>query len=101
MKIVLMMMATLILISCANKPIIDSRGGSGNIPRDAVRVHDDMYTCKAIAEEHTNPIIESSKKVYNLTRARLLWIVPKAEDKYKKIYERCLEARGHAVLTWE
>ena len=97
----LMMMATLILISCANKPIIDSRGGSGTIPRDAVRVHDDMYTCKAIAEEHTNPIIESSKKVYNLTRARLLWIVPKAEDKYKKIYERCLEARGHAVLTWE
>ena len=53
-----MMMATLILISCANKPIIDSRGGSGNIPRDAVRVHDDMYTCKAIAEDNTNKSFE-------------------------------------------
>ena len=90
-----------LLVGCASTPIIDSRGGSGNIPRDAERVHDDMYTCRAIAEDHTNPIIETSKKVYNLTRARLLWIPPKAENKYKNIYQKCLEARGHSVLSWE
>ena len=97
----LMMMATLILISCANKPIIDSRGGSGNIPHNAERQHDDMYTCKAIAEDNTNPIWEAGKKVYNVTRIRFLNLTPKAPDNYKQIMEKCLEGRGHQVLIWE
>tara|TARA_R100001230_G_C5538285_1_gene69865 strand:- start:278 stop:583 length:306 start_codon:yes stop_codon:yes gene_type:complete len=101
MKIVLMMMATLILISCANKPIIDSRGGSGNIPHNAERQHDDMYTCKAIAEDNTNPVWEAGKKVYNVTRIRFLNLTPKAPDNYKIIMEKCLEGRGHQVLIWE
>ena len=96
-----MMMATLILISCANKPIIDSRGGSGNIPHNAERQHDDMYTCKAIAEDNTNPIWEAGKKVYNVTRIRFLNLTPKAPDNYKQIMEKCLEGRGHQVLIWE
>lgn len=97
----LMMMATLILISCANKPIIDSRGGSGNIPHNAERQHDDMYTCKAIAEDNTNPVWEAGKKVYNVTRIRFLNLTPKAPDNYKQIMEKCLEGRGHQVLIWE
>ena len=95
------MMATLILISCANKPIIDSRGGSGNIPHNAERQHDDMYTCKAIAEDNTNPVWEAGKKVYNVTRIRFLNLTPKAPDNYKQIMEKCLEGRGHQVLIWE
>lgn len=97
----LMMMATLILISCANKPIIDSRGGSGNIPHNAERQHDDMYTCKAIAEDNTNPVWEAGKKIYNVTRIRFLNLTPKAPDNYKQIMEKCLEGRGHQVLIWE
>ena len=49
-----------LLTSCSIKPIIDSRGGSGNIPHNAERQHDDMYTCKAIAEDNTNPVWEVS-----------------------------------------
>ena len=94
-------MATLILISCANKPIIDSRGGSGNIPHNAERQHDDMYTCKAIAEDNTNPVWEAGKKLYNVTRIRFLNLTPKAPDNYKQIMEKCLEGRGHQVLIWE
>ena len=101
MKIVLMMMATLILISCANKPIIDSRGGSGNIPHNAEIQHDDMYTCKAIAEDNTHPVWEAGKKLYNVTRIRFLNLTPKAPDNDKQIMEKCLEGRGHQVLIWE
>ena len=49
-----------LLTSCSVKPIIDSSGGSGNIPHNAERQHDDMYTCKAIAEDNTNPVWEVS-----------------------------------------
>ena len=87
----LMMMATLILISCANKPIIDSRGGSGNIPHNAERQHDDLYTCESIAKDNTNLVWETGKKIYNITRIRFLNITPKAPDNYKIIMEKCLE----------
>ena len=90
-----------LLTSCSVKPIIDSRGGSGNIPHNAERQHDDMYTCKAIAEDNTNPVWETGKKVYNITRIRFLNLTPKAPDNYKQIMEKCLEGRGHQVLIWE
>lgn len=95
----LMLMA--FLTSCSVKPIIDSRGGSGNIPHNAERQHDDMYTCKAIAEDNTNPIWEVGKKVYNVTRIRFLNLTPKAPDNYKQIMENCLEGRGHNILLWQ
>ena len=95
----LMLMA--LLTSCSVKPIIDSRGGSGNIPHNAERQHDDMYTCKAIAEDNTNPVWEVSKKVYNVTRIRFLNLTPKAPDNYKIIMEKCLEGRWHQVLICE
>jgi hypothetical protein len=60
-----------------------------------------MYTCKAIAEDNTNPIWEAGKKVYNVTRIRFLNLTPKAPDNYKQIMEKCLEGRGHQVLIWE
>ena len=97
----LTMMAALILISCANKPIIDSRGGSGNIPHNAERQHDDLYTCESIAKDNTNAVWETGKKIYNVTRIRFLNITPKAPDNYKIIMEKCLEGRGHQVLIWE
>ena len=99
--LLLMILATVSLAACASTPIIDSRGGSGNIPHDAQRVHDDMYTCKSIAEDNTNIAWETSKKIYNISRAQFLWLPPKAEDRYKKIYEACLTGRGHMVLEWE
>ncbi len=90
-----------LLTSCSVKPIIDSRGGSGNIPHNAERQHDDLYTCEAIAKDNTNALWETSKKIYNLSRIRLLNITPKAPDNYKLIMERCLSGRGHQVLIWE
>ena len=86
-KITLSLILMVLLTSCSVKPIIDSRGGSGKIPHNAERQHDDMYTCKAIAEDNTNPVWEVSKKVYNITRIRFLNLTPKAPDNYKIIME--------------
>ena len=86
-----MIMLGTFITSCSVKPIIDSRGGSGNIPHNAERQHDDMYTCKAIAEDNTNQVWEVSKKIYNVTRIRFLNLTPKAPDNYKIIMEKCLQ----------
>ena len=101
MKKVLIVLTLFSLTACTSMPVVDSRGGSGNIPHNAERQHDDMYTCKAIAEDNTNPIWEAGKKVYNVTRIRFLNLTPKAPDNYKQIMEKCLEGRGHQVLIWE
>ena len=101
MKKVLIVLTLFSLTACASMPVVDSRGGRGNIPHNAERQHDDMYTCKAIAEDNTNPIWEAGKKVYNVTRIRFLNLTPKAPDNYKQIMEKCLEGRGHQVLIWE
>ncbi len=90
-----------LFVGCAGKPIIDSRGGSGNIEHNAERMHDDLQTCKAIAKDETNFVWESSKKIYNLSRMQLLWLPPKAEDTYKEIVVNCMEGRGHQVLSWK
>tara|TARA_Y100000361_G_scaffold126227_1_gene120074 strand:+ start:338 stop:634 length:297 start_codon:yes stop_codon:yes gene_type:complete len=95
------MIVFLLLVGCASTPIIDSRGGSGNIPHNAERQHDDLYTCEAIAKDNTNALWETSKKIYNVSRIRFLNITPKAPNNYKIIMEKCLEGRGHQVLIWE
>ena len=101
MKNLILIIALVSLTACAAKPIIDSRGGSGNIPHNAERQHDDLYTCESIAKDNTNAFWEAGKKIYNISRIRVLNITPKAPDNYKIIMEKCLEGRGHQVLIWE
>ena len=100
MKKVLIVLTLFSLTACASMPVVDSRGGSGNIPHNAERQHDDMYTCKAIAEDNTNPIWEAGKKVYNVTRIRFLNLTPKAIDKKATMINKCLENRGYSIL-WQ
>jgi hypothetical protein len=89
------------LTACASTPIIDSRGGSGNIAHDAERQHDDLYTCKSIAEDNTNNLLEVTKKGYNwVLRPRTLWLMPELKDKKKSIIEACMTGRGHQILEW-
>jgi len=90
------------LTACASTPIIDSRGGSGNIAHNAERQHDDLYTCLAIAEDNTNNLLEATKKGYNwLVRPRTLWLMPELTDKKKLIVENCMTGRGHQILVWK
>jgi len=90
------------LTACASTPIIDSRGGSGNIAHNAERQHDDLYTCLAIAEDNTNDLLEATKKGYNwLVRPRTLWLMPELTDKKKLIVENCMTGRGHQILVWK
>lgn len=89
------------LANCAYKPILDSKGRSGkwNEAR-ATEMTDDLQSCEYQAKKHTNTALEVSKKGYNLlVRPKLLWLSPKAQDKYKQITVNCLESRGHAVLN--
>ena len=90
------------LTGCASIPVVDSRGGSGNIPHDAERQHDDLYTCLAIADDNTNDLLEATKKGYNwLVRPRTLWLMPELTDKKKLIVENCMTGRGHQILVWK
>ena len=100
-KTILMMIIFSLITGCSVKPVIDSRGGSGNIPHNAERQHDDLYTCESIAKDNTNTVWETGKKIFNITRIRFLNLTPKAPDNYKQIMEKCLEGRGHQVLIWE
>ena len=44
----LFLLIAMALMSCSNKPIVDSRGkSSANIKGDMNRFHDDYYTCKS------------------------------------------------------
>ena len=88
----------LFLTSCSYNPVIDSRGkSSANIDGTAERIHDDLYTCKDIAKDNTNVVLDGGKKVYNAMRWRVLWISPKLK-KSNALVKKCLEGRGHNVL---
>ena len=84
---------------CSHTPIVDSRGkSSANIKGDMDRYHDDLYTCKDIADDHTNSVTNASKKVYNAFRWRVLWLSPKLKTK-DDLVNNCLEGRGYNVLN--
>lgn len=90
------------LAGCATTPVIDSRGGSGNIEHNAERQHDDLYTCMAIAETQTNDFLEISKKGVNwIIRPKTLWLMPKLTDSKKEIIGNCMQGRGHQILLWK
>lgn len=101
MQKIWLILLSLSLIGCSYKPIIDSKGRSGkwNEAR-ATEITDDLQSCRYQAKQHTNPVNEAGKKVYNLlVRPKLLWLSPKARDEYKAIQVNCLEGRGHNVLN--
>ena len=94
----------LILISlsnCAYKPVVDSSGRSGTFSETkAVEITNDLQHCKTLAKANTSTLIESSKYIYNYyLRASVLWLSPKANYNYPKLYRSCLKGRGHSVLN--
>ena len=89
-----------LLTACTYKPVIDTKGRSGtyDISRSD-EITTDLQICKSLAKENTNTIIESSKYVWNYYfRAYTLWLSPKAEYDYNKIYKNCMANRGHSIL---
>ena len=99
MKRAIILLILFNLTGCASIPVVDSRGkSSANIEGDMNRYHDDYYTCLSIAEDNTNIVWETTKKVYNISRAKLLWLPPKATDKKATMINKCLENRGYSVL---
>jgi len=102
MKKLILCILMLSITACASTPVIDSRGGSGNIAHDAERQHDDLYTCLAIADDNTNDLLEATKKGYNwVLRPRTLWLMPELKDKKKEIITACMKGRGFSILTWK
>jgi hypothetical protein len=87
--------------ACAYKPVVDTSGRSGTFNKStAVELTNDLQHCKTLAEENTNKIIESSKYVWNYYfRPSVLWLAPKIDYNYSKIYKKCLNNRGHSVLN--
>ena len=97
-----MIFLTTLISNCTTyTPIIDTKGRSGkwNEAR-ATEITDDVQSCTHQAKQHTNPVVEITKKSYNLLlRPKLLWLSPKANDNYKMIMVNCLEGRNHNLLN--
>ena len=95
----LFLLIAMALMSCINKPIVDSRGkSSANIEGDMNRYHDDYYTCQNLVKDSTNVILDKGKVVYNGFRWRILWLSPKLQTRQDYI-NNCLEGRGYNVLN--
>lgn len=86
---------------CAFKPVVDTAGRSGTFNESkAVELTNDLQHCKTLAKENTNEIVEGSKYVWNYyIRPGVLWLAPKMDYSYPKIYKKCLNNRGHSVLN--
>tara|TARA_A100001388_G_C28699403_1_gene465367 strand:- start:776 stop:1075 length:300 start_codon:yes stop_codon:yes gene_type:complete len=97
-KIIFLM---LLLTSCSYKPVIDTAGRSGTFDKsNSDQITNDLQHCKTLAKENTNSTVEGAKYFWNYyARAYTLWISPKAEYNYPKIYRNCLTNRGHSVLN--
>jgi|SRR6056300_1170400 len=95
-----MMFIFLGLASCSSyEPLVDSRGkSSANLQGDMNRYHDDLSTCREIADNNTNEFINGSKVVYNKMRWRVLWLSPALYTK-TDIINKCMEGRGYSVLN--
>ena len=97
--IIILLILMHLIGGCSHTPIVDSRGkSSANIKGDMDRYHDDLYTCKDIADDNTNELSNASKKVYNAFRWRVLWLSPKLKTK-DDLVNNCLEGRGYNVLN--
>ena len=101
-KTLSVLLLIMMLNNCTTfRPIVDTKGRSGTFDSSrAEELTDDLQSCEYQAKANTNPVLEVSKKTYNiLLRPKLLWLSPKAEDKYKQITVNCLEGRGFSVLN--
>ena len=97
-KIIFLM---LFLTSCSYNPVIDTAGRSGTFDiSKSDEITNDLQHCKTLAKDNTNGFIESSKYVWNYYfRSGTLWLSPKAEYDYPKLYRNCLTNRRHSVLN--
>ena len=89
-----------LLTACTYKPVIDSSGRSGTFTESkSDNITNDLLLCEELAKNNTNMLMESGKYVWNYYfRPATLWLSPKAEYDYNKIYKNCMSNRGHAIL---
>lgn len=100
-KKIILIFTALILSACSTnyEPLVDSRGkSSANLESSMDRYHDDLETCRAIADDNSNEFINGSKVVYNKLRWRVLWLSPELKTK-KDIVNNCMKGRGYSVLN--
>ena len=100
-KKIILIFITLILSACSTNytPLVDSRGkSSANLDSSMDRYHDDLETCRAIADDNSNEFINGSKVVYNKMRWRVLWLSPELKTK-KDIVNNCMKGRGYSILN--
>jgi len=83
--------------------VIDTAGRSGTFDQsNATQITNDLQHCKTLAKENTNNVLEGFKVVHNwYIRPSLLFLPDKAEYNYKRMVNKCMTLRGHAVLTGE
>ena len=93
----------LLISSCGYNPVIDTAGKSGSFDESrADQITNDLQHCKTLAKENTNDLLEGFKVVHNwYIRPSLLFLPDKAEYDYKRMVNKCMTLRGHAVLTGE
>ena len=93
----------LMITSCSYNPVIDTAGRSGTFDQsNATQITNDLQHCKTLAKENTNNVLEGFKVVHNwYIRPSLLFLPDKAEYNYKRMVNKCMTLRGHAVLTGE
>ena len=101
MKKILLLGLMLLATNCSYKPVIDTTGRSGTYNEDRAReITNDLQHCKTLAKENTNSFVETGKYVWNYYfRASTLYLSPKVDYSYPKIYKKCLEGRGHSVVN--
>jgi hypothetical protein len=87
--------------ACAYRPVIDTAGRSGTFDiNKSDQITNDLQHCKFLAKDNTSSFVEAGKYVYNYYfRAGTLYLSPKAEYSYPKIYKNCLINRGHSVVN--
>ena len=101
-QLIVMAILCFTLNACASyKPIIDTKGQTGAYSESrANELTDDLQSCKTLAEENTNTLVETMKVGYNVWwRASSLYLADKLEYNYPKIVRNCLQGRNHKVVN--
>ena len=100
-KTIYLLFVGILLSNCSYKPVIDTAGRSGTFDYSkSDEITNDMQHCKSLAKDNTNPVVESGKYAWNYYfRAYTLWLSPKADYNYPKLYKNCLINRGHSVIN--
>ena len=101
MKKTLLILLMLFVTNCAYKPVVDTAGRSGTFDYSkSNEITNDLQHCKVLAKDNTNTLVETSKYAWNYYfRAYTLWLSPKAEYDYPKLYRNCLTNRGHSIIN--